>query len=233
MHGPARPWWGTPRTIGPVTSTPPEPRPQSVEAARYALLRRLSGAMRQHMVGPLQPIGLLTQLMERRLREERPDVARLGEDLGKVQGFARTGVAANLDMVSWLAPEPGVRIALEGGARECMDLLRGDLVLRGLKLRLPEGAGIPVARHAIRTLLSAVLLALADEARAPAELVLRPSGARLQVQVHSLPSTGAPGVPAQPSYRALDWAEVLALGEAEQVRLARSSGAVDLHFTAG
>lgn len=211
-----------------MCSAPSEPSLQRIEAARYALLRRLAVAMRQRMVVQLQPIGLVTQLMERRLREPQPDVARVGEDMNKVQGFARSAVATNLDMVTWLAPEPGTPVTLEAGARDCMDLLRGPLGLRGFQLRLAEGAGLPVARHAIRTLLSAVLLAMTDTARPPAELVLRPAGASLQVQL--LQGSGPSADATPPSYRPLDWGEVEVLGRAEQVHVARSDGAVDLHF---
>lgn len=211
-----------------MSSPPPESSPQRVEAARYALLRRLAVAMRQHMLVQLQPIGLLTQLMERRLRDVEPDVARIGEDMDKVQDFARGAVATNLDMVTWLAPEPGTAVDLEMGARDCMDLLRGHFALRGFQLRLAEGTGIPVARQAIRTLLSAVLLAMTDAGRAPAELVLRPDGTRLQVRL--LQGAGDSGEASPPSYRALAWDEVEALARAEQVQLTRSAGAVDLHF---
>ncbi len=50
------------------SATNPQPvGPWRVEAARYALLRRLAFAMRHHMVVHLQPIGMSTELMERRL----------------------------------------------------------------------------------------------------------------------------------------------------------------------
>jgi hypothetical protein len=213
-----------------MSSPPSEPGQQRVEAARYALLRRLAAAMRQRMVVQLQPIGLLTQLMERRLREVAPDVARIAADMDKVQGSARSAVATNLDMVSWLAPEPGASVTLETGARECIDLLGGPLALQGVRLRLAEGTGVPVARHAVRTLLSAVLLALADAARAPAELVLLPEGDGLQVQLQSRQGTPETTEATLPPYRALAWHEVEALGQAEQVRLARSARGVGLRF---
>ena len=38
------------------------------EAARYALLRRLAPSMRHHLVVNLQPIGMIYEVMDRRLR---------------------------------------------------------------------------------------------------------------------------------------------------------------------
>ena len=50
----------------------PSPR---AEAARYALLRRLASSMRHHLVVNLQPIGMIYEVMDRRLRAPVPDLA--------------------------------------------------------------------------------------------------------------------------------------------------------------
>src|SRR6185369_7993641 len=65
-----------------MASTPQEPAlalpaSTSAEAARYALLRRLAPSMRHHLVVNLQPIGMIYEVMDRRLRAPEP---ALGED---------------------------------------------------------------------------------------------------------------------------------------------------------
>jgi hypothetical protein len=61
---------------------------QSAEAARYALLRRLAPSMRHHLVVNLQPIGMIYEVMERRLRADPPDLHEVHESAQKINGFA-------------------------------------------------------------------------------------------------------------------------------------------------
>lgn len=75
------------------------------EAARYALLRRLAPSMRHHLVVNLQPIGMIYEVMERRLRAPQPDLANVHESAQKINGFARAALDSCLDVVTWLAPE--------------------------------------------------------------------------------------------------------------------------------
>src|SRR3954469_21869317 len=104
---------------------------QRVEAARYALLRRLAYAMRHHMVVHLQPITMIMEVMERRLATPAPDLAQIKEAMGKVHTHSRAAVQSSLDVVSWLAPEDGRLIALDAGVQECFELLRSPMNFRG------------------------------------------------------------------------------------------------------
>ena len=204
-----------------------------VEAARYALLRRLALAMRHQLVVHLQPIGMVTELMERRLRRPEPDWVLLGADMGKVQGFARAGVDASLDFVSWLAPEPGTQVALEAGVADCVQLLRTHFSFRGFALR-SEVRDLPqrVSRQALRMLLPAVLFGLTDHAAAPAEVVIsagaEDSAPVLLVQLR--PGTGTEGFAAHPPYRFLEWQEVENLARSEGVTVTHGDGFASLRW---
>lgn len=213
----------------PAMSAPPSAASlQRVEAARYALLRRMTVAMRDHMVAQLQPIAPAARQMQQRLQDAPSDVQAIAGDMAQLHGFARNAVAANLDMVSWLAPEAGATATVDAGAGDCLGLLGDHLRDHGWTVRLEPGAGLPVPRHALRTVLAAVLLALADEKRAPAELVLRPEGTRLRLRWRSAPDAAA-GV-APPSYRPLAWEDAQALAAAEEVQMEHSEDAMDLRF---
>src|SRR6478672_6971856 len=92
------------------TTAPPSPAEASlmrVESARYALLRRLSFAMRHNLVMHLQPIGMVTEVMERRLRAASPDLAQIHDGMSKINSFSKAAVQSCLDVITWLAPEPG------------------------------------------------------------------------------------------------------------------------------
>jgi hypothetical protein len=212
-------------------SPDPDAGLRRVEAARYALLRRLTLAMRHRMVVHLQPIGLITQVIERRLRDTAPDMARIGEDMGRVNDYARTAVGANLDVVSWLAPDAAQAVPLSAGIEECVGLLRSHFSFRGFLLR-SEAVAIEhrVAQAAVRTLLPAVLLAVSDDAQAPAEIVVRAEREAAAVQVEVRAASGDAGDGALPPYRPLGWEEIGALAVAEDAHIERSESAVRVLF---
>lgn len=205
-----------------------------VEAVRDVLLRRLAPAMRERMLVHLEPIGLMAQVIERRLRQDAPEFARIEADLGKVHAFARDAVRVNLDVVSWLAPEPddASRISLESGVQECVALLRGHFGFGGFSLRrLPGDGAHEVRRTTLRTLLPAVLFALADEPHATALLTVR-AGAPAAVTVRVEQDGAARTQPAQAPSPLLHWDEVEALARAEGVGLRRDGDTVVLDFPA-
>ncbi|HEX7889861.1 MAG TPA: hypothetical protein VF522_10920 [Ramlibacter sp.] len=202
-----------------------------VEAARYALLRRLTLAMRHRMVVHLQPIGLITQVIERRLRDTTPDMARIGQDMGKVNDFARSAVHANLDVVSWLAPDAAQVASLDASIEECIALLGSHFSFRGFQLRHEAGDhGHQVSQAAIRALLPAVLFGLSDDAQAPAEIVVRAEREAPAVQVEVVQASGPDGDGALPPYRPLGWDEIGALAVAEGAHIERSENGVRLRF---
>lgn len=207
---------------------------RQVEAARYALLRRLTLAMRHQMVVHLQPIGMVSDLMERRLRQPDPDLSQVGETMDKVHDFARAGVGASLDYVTWLAPEAGVDIALDAGVDECVRLLRSAFSFRGLTLRSAVGDWPqPVSRPALRMLLPAMLFGLTEDVQGPADVVVSAevdAQGRLLLHVRVRPGSGSPGFPAPESYRALDWAEVEQLAQSESVELTRNTDGATLRW---
>ena len=147
-----------------MTSTTPEPQQQAAirrtpsgpaEAARYALLRRLAPSMRHHLVVNLQPIGMVYEVMDRRLRAAQPDLAEIHESAHKINGFARAALNSCLDVVTWLAPDEEALTPANDVVRECLGLLATSLTFRGYALRNEIGAlGGDVRRSAIRTVLT-------------------------------------------------------------------------------
>jgi len=206
-----------------------------VEAARYALLRRLAYAMRHHMVVHLQPIGMITEVMERRLRASAPDLAQVHESMDKINGLSRAAVQSCLDVVSWLAPERDVAIALDAGVRECVALLRSNFNFRGFTLKDEVGAApFEVPRAGLRNVLPSCLLTLTDRAPSPADVVvsarLEPQRAVLSLTVR--PTDGDAGFAGDAPYRLLEWHEVEALARAENIMLERGGHGIRLTFTA-
>jgi hypothetical protein len=196
----------------------------SAEAARYALLRRLAPSMRHHLVVNLQPIGMIYEVMDRRLRSAEPDLTEVHDSAHKINGFARAALNSCLDVVTWLAPDEDVTITAAEGVRECLGLLATSLTFRGYALR-NEAAEVEgdVKRSAIRTVLTASLINFTDENPAPAEIVLatEPSPDALVLSLTLRPSDGEKGFSPEPVYRQLEWSDVEALAAAESVRVSR------------
>lgn len=194
------------------------------EAARYALLRRLAPSMRHHLVVNLQPIGMVYEVMDRRLRAAQPDLAEVHDSAQKINGFARAALNSCLDVVTWLAPDEDVLTTATEGVRECLGLLATSLTFRGYALRNEIGAiDGNVRRSAIRTVLTASLIYATDENQAPAELVLaaEPRPDALVLLLTLRPSAGEQGFSPEPAYRPIEWSDVEALAESESVTVSR------------
>ena len=201
----------------------------STEAARYALLRRLAPSMRHHLVVNLQPIGMIYEVMDRRLRAPAPDLASVHDSAQKINGFARAALDSCLDVVTWLAPDKSAIVPVVDGVRECVGLLATSLGFRGYAVR-NEVASMPgeVSRASLRNVLTSSLIHLTDQSPPPADLVLtagaEPQGVRLVLSLR--PTQGSQGFANEANYRKLDWNDVQALAEAESVQLQREGPSV-------
>lgn len=201
----------------------------AAEAARYALLRRLAPSMRHHLVVNLQPIGMIYEVMDRRLRAPEPDVGQLRESAGKINGFARAALVSSLDVIGWLAPDESVNTGVHDCARECTALLATSMSFRGYALRNQvEAMPGEVRRSSLRSLLTAMLIHATDHQVPPAELLLsaQAQAGELVVRVTLRPTTGEKGFSNEANYRKLEWADLEALAAAEGARLERSADGI-------
>jgi hypothetical protein len=200
------------------------PTTRLAEAARYALLRRLAPSIRHHLVVNLQPIGMIYEVMDRRLRPPEPNLGDVHDSAHKINGFARAALDSCLDVVSWLAPEEGAVTKVAEGVRECLGLLATSLTFRGYALRNEIGTVTgEIGRSAIRNALTAAVIHLTDETPPAAELVLS-AEARVGALVLTLtlrPTDGDKGFSTEATYRPLVWADLEALAAAESVELMR------------
>ena len=203
-----------------------------VESARYALLRRLAFSIRHQMVAHLQPIGMVTELLERRLRAPSPDMVQVHDSVTKINGLSKAAAQDTLDVITWMAPEPGATAAMEEVVKDTVSLLRGNFSFRGFSLRGDVQQPQPVGRAAARMLLPAALLALTDTLEGPAEVVIvsRLGEDVVIVDLTVRPTEGDGSFENQLSYRAIQWHEVKALAGAEDVELAYTEDRATLTF---
>ena len=212
---------------------PAEVSAQQIEAARYAVLRRLAPALRHHMVRPLQPIGLIYGVMHHKLSAAQPDLRSVRYEAEKINEFAKAALDECMDMGTWLAPEPGVVTDVESGVRECVGLMATMLHFCGFRL-VNEVEELPaqVLRDPLRMVLGAALFALTDAMDEPATVTIHAQASPAEVMLTLLTDPIGDGQLDRydDGYRKLVWADVQALALAEHVGLSRQDRQVTLRF---
>lgn len=201
------------------------------EASRYALLRRLVPTLRHHMAGEFQPIGMMAALLERRLQKASPDMASLKDNCSSIGNLSRNAAEACVNLMSWVAPRAPASVSVSEGITECINLLSTSLRFRGFALA-SEAPELPerVSCTAIRSVLTASLLALSDAAGQPADLTVkaRIQGGQAIIELSMTPSDRPADNRPSDDYRALTWDDVAALAAAESVGLERGADQVTL-----
>lgn len=204
-----------------------------VEAARYALLRRLAPALRHGMVGALHPVELIAEAIEQRLQAAVPDLANARENLGRIKNLSRSAVLSCTNLASWLAPEEGAVTMLGEGIDECLALLKIDFSMRGFAVRNEaQEIGVDVSRAALRNVLTASLIAATDTAPRPADLVLTAeiSQGHAVLSILVRPARRVASFANAAAYRSLEWSDVGALARAESVDLLHQGDCVTMRY---
>ncbi len=205
------------------------------EASRYALLRRLTPTLRHHMAGEFQPIGMMAALLERRVQNPKPDLSSLKDNCASIGQLSRNAAETCVNLMSWVAPRAAGSVALGEAVTECVNLLSTSLRFRGFALahEVPE-LPTQVSCTAIRSVLTAALLALSDEADEPADLLVRAEATAQQavIELTRTPVDRPADNRLSDDYRPLTWDDVAALAAAESVTLTRSGTSVQLTLPA-
>ena len=203
------------------------------DAARYALLRRLAPAIRHDFLGALQVPGMMIGIIERRLRSVIPDLDSLRADLASVRSASQKALSASMNLMDWINPESEQTSDLNTAVLECVAMLAAGLRLRGFDV-INEVAGVEaqLSRSAVRSVLSAALMALSDHAQAPAVLVLqaRVLSDHIEVSVTLRSAEEAWTCLHALVDRPLQWHEAEVLAQAESVTWSRTRDGVRLTF---
>ena len=216
-------------------SKPAEQR-AAVEAARYALLRRLMPEIEHKMAGAMQPISMIAAMMERRLAAVSADQAALIKSARDLVSLAREAAATRAQLLSWIAPRDEQALAPAGEVvRECLKMVESEFSMRGHALCNEAGELTqPVVRKAMRMVLPATLMALVDASDAPCTVHIRASAEKSDVvlALSRLSGASGSGLPGLGAYRPFSWDDARALAEAEGVVLMHDESSVRLQFSA-
>jgi hypothetical protein len=206
----------------------------SVEAARYALLRRLAPAIRHRVVGRLHPIGLIAEAVEWQVQDAAANLANVQENIAKIKTLSQTAMQSFTTQITWLARENGAITAIDDGIDECLALLHTDFELRGFVIENQVRApGLSVSLNALRNVLTSALIAVTDAAAGPAILTLTGNVSNRQIVLSILvrPAEGDPGISNDGAYRPLAWDDVAALALAESVKITRHDERIEMRYS--
>lgn len=229
-----------PVTAAPAGASPtaPDAAPQRqrslARAAQQDILRRLTPPLRHDMVVHLQSLGMMAEALSARMERGAVAADDLQGIVSKINRLSRQAVARSLEVCTWMDPGEDDTAVLREGVAEIVRLLSTSMNFRGYELRTEHAEGeFEVARSALRFLLSAAILTLADTAPGPGEIVVRTEHASahgvVAVDYQPLDEPGA--APSHESREVpLAWPEVQALAAQHDVELLRHGQAIVLRL---
>jgi hypothetical protein len=204
-------------------------------AAQHDILRRLTPQLRHDMVVHLQSLGMMAEALEARLERGQTGAEDLQLSMSKLNRLSRQAVARCLEVSTWMESAEDDTIPLREGVAEVVRLLSTTLNFRGFGLRAELGDGeFEVTRSALRYLLAAAILTLADAAPAPGEVTVRTEHSSthgvIAVEYQPQPETGGFTQPHESGGAPLSWVELQALALQYGVELLRNGQAIILRL---
>jgi len=203
-------------------------------AARHDILRRLTPPLRHDMVVHLQSLGMMAEALSARMERSAVQSDDLQASISKLNRLSRQAVARCLDVCTWMDAGEDETASLREGVAEVAGLLSTSLNFRGFELRSEPGEGEShVGRSAVRFLLAAAILTLADGASSPGEIVVRTelSSSHGVIAIDYQPQQ-EPNFPQlhEQGEAPLSWTEVQALATLHGVEVLRSPHAIVLRL---
>lgn len=191
----------------------PSVKVASVESARYALMRRLGYVFRHHLVVNLQPLSMTCQVMRHRLNGLPIEVSSLHESVDQVERLVRSSIASCNEVISWITAKAESDVTLSDAMGECLANIRSSFSFRGFVIRYEDPhIGAPIDQVALREVLTAALITVADHARGLNEIaitVLDDAGV-FEITLGARAGTGESVGELNP-YRLLTWDDVQSL----------------------
>ena len=77
------------------------------DPARYALLRRLALTLRHNLAGALQPLKMMSAMVEKRVHKPTPDIASIARSSCQLHKASAEASRACMGLTTWLVPNAG------------------------------------------------------------------------------------------------------------------------------
>ena len=207
-------------------------------SARQTVLRRVAPALKHDMVVHLQALAMMAEMLNARVERGTVTPADMQSNISKLNRLAREAVMGCLKVTSWIESHDDESLALHTGVQECVGLLSASFNFRGFAIANEVGeTDFEVCRHALRTLLAAALITLADSAATACEFVVESEieGGFAVLSIHGRARQQQPEAALPPATDAvprplIDWAEVQALAGVERAQITRGDDGITLRL---
>ena len=177
-------------------------------------------------MGDLQPITLLAELAERQMAKVPPEIDKARDSITKTRQQARTAVGSMSSVLAWITGEESPAVQLQEGIDACVDLLRTDSEVRGVRItRAQCEENILVSRRTLRMLTSACIIAAVDMRPPVTEIQVRcgSAGDCAYVRIELRHTDDGAREDAVGDERLLTWGDVDVIAEVEGVTVERSA----------
>lgn len=206
------------------------------DAARYHIMRRLVPSVNHKLAGSMQPITMLSSLLARHMQRDVTDPVAMGKHLADMQQACKDAIATRTDTLAWFQPSQQLT-SIATGAAQCTNLLTADFAMRGCSIdnQTRDGRTV-VPQDSVRTMLSAALFGILDDAAAPVAVLLQDTAPRRG----AAPGVVASWTPLNASAleqkqdnigHALRPDDVQAIADQLGVRLQRGDAFIEMHFS--
>lgn len=153
-----------------------------LDALRTEVLARVMPGLRHKMLGKLQPITLLSQILNKKLDNGLADQAYIQTQIQEIKLNARLLTLATQNLFSWLSPDDTLHIPADVLVAECEDLLKMESYTHQLIIsnHVTEKEMLPAMEA--RIMICAVIILLVDKEGENKVLEITTEGSQIRFQ---------------------------------------------------
>lgn len=186
----------------------------SPAALQFEIIKRLSPGFRHRMLGKMQPIALLSQLIGKKIQAGQKESEFLLERLQELKESLHLATHATIGLFSWLNPDEEEVQPLNEIIDECLDLLKMDIYASNVVFRNQLTITKPVKASQVRNMFAGCVLTYIDTIEKPAEVIIsatQDDEGKLCIQISHMPLTDKPIKEMSPRRSFLDWQHIALL----------------------
>jgi hypothetical protein len=190
------------------------PEPASAVALRFEIIKRLAPGFRHRMLGRMQPIALLSQLMGKKIQAGQTESGFLLKRLQELKDSLSSATNATVDLFSWLNPDELSLQPMDSIVEECLDLLKMDIYTSNVVFHNTITCQVPVKASRLRHVLAACLLTYIDSTEKPAQVTLSAQqvAGDWRIEMNMQPADAAPKL-ANADATFLNWAAIALISQ--------------------
>lgn len=185
----------------------------SAVALQFEIIKRLSPGFRHRMLGKMQPIALLSQLIGKKIQAGQKESEFLLERLQELKESLHLATHATINLFSWLNPDEEEVQPLNEIIAECLDLLKMDIYASNVIFRNQLTITKPVKASQVRNMFAGCVLTFIDTIEKPAEVIISATQeeGKVSIQISQRPLTEKPIKEMSKRRSFLDWKHIALL----------------------